>query len=94
VQILHTQIPKVQKAAGLECIFALLGSASVKAAGRMLMKLTPAFSPIFICQKIQTQTVRTEKQYIALLYKKADHKLLVQLTPTLSSFQSKQFRLR
>ena len=37
-QLLHTQIPKEQKS----CLFALLESACVKAAQRMLVKLTPA----------------------------------------------------
>jgi len=35
------QIPKAQKDRQLDRLFGLLGSASVKAACRMLMKLTP-----------------------------------------------------
>ena len=37
---LRMQIPKVQKAAWHDCLFALLGSARVKAAHKMLVKLT------------------------------------------------------
>ena len=36
----HLQIPKAKKAAWVDCLFALLGSASVKAASKMLVKLT------------------------------------------------------
>ena len=38
---LHPQIPKAQKAAWFDCLFMLLGSASVKATRKMLVKLTP-----------------------------------------------------
>jgi len=40
-KLLRMQIPKVQKAAILDCLFALLGPAWVKAAHKMLVKLTP-----------------------------------------------------
>ena len=39
-QLLHRQIPNAQKAAGHDCLFALLGSAHVKAACKMFVKLT------------------------------------------------------
>ena len=39
-QLLSAQIPKVQKAAWPDCLFALLGCAHVKAARKMLMKFT------------------------------------------------------
>jgi len=41
-QLLHTQIPKsTKKTDGLTVFFALLGSSLIKAARKMLMKLTP-----------------------------------------------------
>ena len=40
-QLLQPQILKAQKAARVHCFFALLGSARVKAAHKMLVKLTP-----------------------------------------------------
>ena len=41
VQLLLAQILTTQKAVWVDCLFALLGSACVKAAHKMLMKLTP-----------------------------------------------------
>ena len=40
-QLLSPQIPKTQKAARVDCLFTLLGSAGVKAAHKMLVKLIP-----------------------------------------------------
>ena len=74
--------------------FALSGSASVKAAHRTLMKLTPgvnftnklqsAFAPVFFCQKIQNRTISREKLLKIISYEKAVHKMLVKLTCTLA----------
>ena len=41
VQLLRAQILKAQKVAWHDCFFVLLGSSSVKAANKMLVKLTP-----------------------------------------------------
>jgi hypothetical protein len=55
------------------------------------MKLTPvvnfikilraAFTPIFFCQKLQSQTVIREKLRKALSYEKVESKVLMKLTP-------------
>ena len=42
-QLLRSQISKVQKVAWVDCLFVLLGSASIKAARKMMAKLTPGF---------------------------------------------------
>jgi len=57
----------------------------------MWMKLTPvvnfihilqaAFAPIFLHQKLQSQTVSREKQCKTLLYEKVWRKILMKLTP-------------
>ena len=57
-QILHENIPNSKKAAWLDCLIALLGSACKKAARKMLVKLTPGsyftffrhfwFFPLFV----------------------------------------------
>ena len=44
-QLLCMQIQKAQKAARLDCLFGLLGPARVKAALKMLVKLTPDYDP-------------------------------------------------
>jgi len=40
-QLLGTQIPKAQKVISHQYLFALLGSARIKAVHKMLVKLTP-----------------------------------------------------
>ena len=40
-QLLRKKVLKAQKAAWFDCLFALLGSAHVKAASKMMVKLTP-----------------------------------------------------
>ena len=46
VQLLRTQIPKLQKAAWVDRLFVLLGFVRVKAARKILVKLTPgSFGP-------------------------------------------------
>jgi len=52
VQLFRLKIPKAQKkTVNLSVFFALLGSASVKAARRKLMKLTPAINFINVKRK-------------------------------------------
>ena len=43
-----------------------------------------AFALISICQKLQTQTVSTEKLGKTLLFEKDAHKMLVKLTPAIN----------
>ncbi len=71
--------------------FVLLRSARLKAACKMLMKLThvvnvtnilqAAIASIFFPQKIQSQTSIRETLCKALLYKKGVRKMLVKLKP-------------
>ena len=72
-QLLHPQIPKAQKAASVDYLFALLGSAHVKAESKILVKLTP---PLFINYQSSFQILffvtfriflRATKSYFALL---------------------------
>jgi len=78
-QLLRKQnLESAKKADNLNVFFALLG---INAACRMLMKLTPgvnfidilrsAFAPLFLRQKLQSQTVIIEKMQKALSYKNA-----------------------
>ena len=48
-KLLLMQIQKVQKAARLDCLFALLGPVGVKAACKRLVKLTPGVDPTKLC---------------------------------------------
>ena len=84
---------KRKKLLDLTVFFALLGSAHLKAACKMLLKLTPlvnftnmqfmsSFCADFLStKKLQTQIVSTEKLHKTLLYKKAACKMLLKLTP-------------
>jgi hypothetical protein len=53
VQLLHMQIPKAQKIqSSCQSLFALLGSAHIKAASKMLVKLTPG-QQLILCLYIK-----------------------------------------
>ncbi len=56
-------------------------SLSPRAVVNFINILRAAFAPIFLHQKIQSQTVTREKKHKTLLYKKVSHKMLMKLTP-------------
>ena len=64
-QLLHTQIPKARKKdSQLKQFFALLGSAGVKAAHKMLVKLTPPHLSFYV---FSSQSNRSQQTKIPLV---------------------------
>jgi len=79
VQLLHTQFPKAQKKTdGLKIIFALLGSARIKAASKMLVKLILWIQQNYT-QLYQWTHVEVAPKYYALLSTLSARKISVNL---------------
>jgi len=85
-QLLRTQIPKAENFTGnMTVIFALLGSAHVKAARRSLMKLTPDVNFInTLCAAFTHADPKSTKKtgnFLPFQDLKAVHRTLMKLAP-------------
>ena len=75
-QLLRVQILKVQKAALLDSLFALLGSAHAKAAYKMMVKSTQTLSTIFHYISPDYDTNKTVQCSSAFVYDKSRQRSL------------------
>ena len=66
VQLLRTQIPKAQKVAWVDCLFALLGSACLKSARKMLMKCWWNWPPP-VSSSLKLEIITCDARYDQLL---------------------------